>query len=681
MNHQIIKSLYKKEMTDILRDKKTILMMIVVPLILYPLLFIGTMGIMTSIMTSDTREVFMIALYELPNENEIKQFIDEKQSEYDYNFVFYWNENQYSIEDMLKKDKVNAVLSMDLENDDNVEDYIITYSSSDNASATAAGMLENMLKEYREELRIKHIENLDVDIDYYLYPVKYNRDDISTSEETVGSMFGYIIPFLLVTSILMGAMYPAIDATAGEKERGTLETLLTLPVKNIELITSKFLATATVAIAAAFLNVLSMGILGGYFYSSMQASGNIQTEFDIAVYVPSVLLTLLCAIVLALFASAICLCVCIFAKSFKEAQNYTTPVMLVFMFGAMACMLPNIKLANGIELIPIVNIVILISNLFKFEFVWSNIAIVLVSNMAYSILAIIIMTRMFNSEDILFGESSSGIHLLEKRSQMKEKQIPGLGDVFLLFALLLIVVLFAGSLLVVHFGIWGLVGEQLLILLCTVGYCVYIKVDIKDLFHFKCPKLLQCLAAILCWMGAFVLMMLLSAVLTLVFPESAASADNTMVELWENVPFWGILISSAVLPAFCEEMAFRGFLFGTLSKRYHIVPAILWTGIVFGAYHMNIVKLVVVGLLGGLMAYLVYKTESIWISMIVHLLNNSFAVVMTEKEDIMGKLFPVLYSSMTVDQIIKFLLIGIVDLIIGILIIKWCAGDLKRNKA
>ena len=130
-------------------------------------------------------------------------------------------------------------------------------------------MIEKILLDIRKEKTENGLEELGLDPDAVLKPFEYTYLNRATNEENAGYLVGMIVPFLLITSILMGALYPAIDATAGEKERGTLETLLTLPVRNLELIVAKFFATSTVAVGAAFLNIVSMGFMGLYMLDSM----------------------------------------------------------------------------------------------------------------------------------------------------------------------------------------------------------------------------------------------------------------------------------------------------------------------------------------------------------------------------------------------------------------------------
>lgn len=134
-----------------------------------------------------------------------------------------------------------------------------------------------------------------------------------------------------------------MDATAGEKERGTLETLLTLPVGNDELITGKFFAVSTVAVASAVLNLVSMLLMSIYFYAVIQTEDAQKLHINLTDFIPALLIVLLCTVAFALFISAVTMCVTTFARSFKEANNYATPLMLVVMFASFVTFVPNIE--------------------------------------------------------------------------------------------------------------------------------------------------------------------------------------------------------------------------------------------------------------------------------------------------------------------------------------------------
>lgn len=637
MNKKIISALYKKEITDILRDKKTILMMIVVPLILYPLMFLGSMALFSSILSASTSKAYTVALDGVNDPDTMKQYFKDNEEHFKYTFIIKEPGEGETDAAMLEAGTIDAYVAESVS--DNHPYFEIAYRASETDSQTAAGMVEKMLSKYRDELRSEAFIEQGLDEKTMMNPIGFFMKDYSSNEENVGFLMGYILPFLLIVSILMGALYPAIDTTAGEKERGTLETLLTLPVNNMELITAKFLAVSTIAVAAAILNLLSMGGLTAFMASSMNMLSE-NMNVDLASFIPSMGVTFICILVFALFASAVSLCSCIMAKSFKEAQNLTTPIMLIFLLGGMAGMIPSLELTEKTALIPVVNITLLIASIFKFHFDLSIIAIVLFSNIAYSALAVVIMTRLFSSEDILFADSAASFRIMEKRADIKKGQIPGMGDLVLLFAILLLGLLFIGGLFAGKFGLWGVIMEQLMFLVITVFYGWYIKVDFKKLFHFNGFNIRGLAGSVLAWAGAYLILVLLSALLAAFFPENA---DNTaLYDLWGNNPVWLAVVSSALAPAICEEVMFRGFMLGTLENKYSAVKAVILTGILFGAYHMSLNGLIIIGLLGIVQSYIVNRTKSIYLTMITHFINNLLAVLSVLYEEQFTKALPFL---------------------------------------
>ena len=637
MNKKIISALYKKEITDILRDKKTILMMIVVPLILYPLMFLGSMALFSSILSASTSKAYTVALDGVNDPDTMKQYFKDNEEHFKYTFIIKEPGEGETDAAMLEAGTIDAYVAESVS--DNHPYFEIAYRASETDSQTAAGMVEKMLSKYRDELRSEAFIEQGLDEKAMMNPIGFFMKDYSSNEENVGFLMGYILPFLLIVSILMGALYPAIDTTAGEKERGTLETLLTLPVNNMELITAKFLAVSTIAVAAAILNLLSMGGLTAFIASSMNMLSE-NMNVDLVSFIPSMGVTFICILVFALFASAVSLCSCIMAKSFKEAQNLTTPIMLIFLLGGMAGMIPSLELTEKTALIPVVNITLLIASIFKFHFDLSIIAIVLFSNIAYSALAVVIMTRLFSSEDILFADSAASFRIMEKRADIKKGQIPGMGDLVLLFSILLLGLLFIGGLFAGKFGLWGVIMEQLMFLVITVFYGWYIKVDFKKLFHFNGFNIRGLAGSVLAWAGAYLILVLLSALLAAFFPENA---DNTaLYDLWGNNPVWLAVVSSALAPAICEEVMFRGFMLGTLENKYSAVKAVILTGILFGAYHMSLNGLIIIGLLGIVQSYIVNRTKSIYLTMITHFINNLLAVLSVLYEEQFTKALPFL---------------------------------------
>ena len=617
--------------------------MVLLPLLLYPLMIVGMTLLFSAITQSQEETTYQVAFADLGQEREqtLTDLLEKDADTFSYQIsVEPFDENDKTIEQALKDGDYDAVLSYE---ESQKDPYRIYYLEAKDDSGIAATALKELLEDYNKQLQKQKVQQLGLDADEILNPVRYEEVNYSSTEQTMGNMLGDIVPMLVIISIMMGAIYPAIDVTAGEKERGTLETLLTLPVTNFELIMSKFLAVSVIACVSAILNIVSMGAAFGFMFSYMM-EGMGAVTINYATFLPAILFTLLVMVFFALFVTAVSLCICIFAKSFKEANNYITPMMLVFMFGSMVTMVPNIELTEVTAAIPIVNISLMIVQLFSFSYNYALFGIVLLSNIVYSLLAVLILGKIYNSEAVLFSEGMSSLKLFTPRSEMRKGQIPGIGDVVVLICVELLLIFYVGTAAQLKMGFYGTVVVQLLILLFPLLYLWYLKADFKKVLSLQMPKVLHILAALFVWIGGFSLMCMLAVFLTKIFPESTQSMADTMAE-YVRQPFWVLVLVMAVMPAVGEELMFRGFIFGTLKRRWRVLPAMLVTSAIFGIYHMSLSKFFTTALLGFMLVYVVEKTGSIFCSMLMHFCNNLVAVVVMKYSEQASRAVPILTKS------------------------------------
>ena len=614
--------------------------MVLLPLLLYPLMIVGMTLLFSAITQSQEETTYQVAFADLGQEREqtLTDLLEKDADTFSYQIsVEPFDENDKTIEQALKDGDYDAVLSYE---ESQKDPYRIYYLEAKDDSGIAATALKELLEDYNKQLQKQKVQQLGLDADEILNPVRYEEVNYSSTEQTMGNMLGDIVPMLVIISIMMGAIYPAIDVTAGEKERGTLETLLTLPVTNFELIMSKFLAVSVIACVSAILNIVSMGAAFGFMFSYMM-EGMGAVTINYATFLPAILFTLLVMVFFALFVTAVSLCICIFAKSFKEANNYITPMMLVFMFGSMVTMVPNIELTEVTAAIPIVNISLMIVQLFSFSYNYALFGIVLLSNIVYSLLAVLILGKIYNSEAVLFSEGMSSLKLFTPRSEMRKGQIPGIGDVVVLICVELLLIFYVGTAAQLKMGFYGTVVVQLLILLFPLLYLWYLKADFKKVLSLQMPKVLHILAALFVWIGGFGLMCMLAVFLTKIFPESTQSMADTMAE-YVRQPFWVLVL---VMAAVGEELMFRGFIFGTLKRRWRVLPAMLVTSAIFGIYHMSLSKFFTTALLGFMLVYVVEKTGSIFCSMLMHFCNNLVAVVVMKYSEQASRAVPILTKS------------------------------------
>lgn len=625
MNYKQLGTLYKKEILDVIRDKKTILTMVVLPVLLYPLLFLLIMQIMTLVMEEQEASTYHIAYDHVAEEHKqaLNDWIAGDEDELDYILKEVESENPKKD---LEDEEIDAYITVK-ETESQVT-FEIHYMYANTNSNTAAGMLKEEIESYSTRVAEDNAKEQGLDVDKLLYPVVATMDDQSSNESSVGSMLGGIIPFLLITSIVMGCIYPAIDATAGEKERGTLETLLTLPVGNMELIASKFLSVATIAVVSVFMNVLSMGIVVAYLYSTMTAFSDGANELDLGTFIPAILITVCCVIAFSLFISAITMIVCAFAKSFKEANNYVTPISLVVMLTGYVGIIPTIELNTTTSLIPVVNICLMIKNLLVFKYDFTLIVIVLLSNIIYAFVAVWVLSKVYNSESILFGESLSGIKLFEKRSNIKKGSLPSVQESLLIMVVVLLLMVYVGGIVTTSASLQvGLIVQQAFVGILPILAAIYIKADLKKTFSLKLPKIKDLFGAIILGIGGICLNLLVSSVLTTIFPGGAEGMNEQYMQILDGVSFVQGLLLMALLPAVCEEIMFRGYMFTAFKNRMSLTKAIIIVSLLFGVSHMSMIKVLSTAVLGAVLAYAIHKSESIVTSSLIHFANNTLAVV------------------------------------------------------
>ncbi len=652
MNAKIIRTLVKKEMLDVFRDKKTVIMMLVVPIILYPLIFVGAMQLMNFIASSMETQNYRIAVDAEDGDAFLQKLLEKAETERETaeepGAVEAKGESAYEItivddaavsdyETALNEETIDVYVSGRVQ--DGRMQYDVYYLDSVTNSGYAAGIVMDAFDDLRDEMTRQRIAAAGLDVHEILDPIGYEKENLASSEQSLGSIMGAVLPFMLIISLLMGTMYPAIDTTAGERERGTLETILTLPVTNRQLIVSKFITVAVIGMISALLNILSMGGIAFYMYEILEMQTDIGS-FDMMKFVPAILVCMLAIFAFSMFISAVTMCVTSFAKSYKEANNYITPLMLVVMFVGYIGFIPNLELTQAMAMLPVANICLLIKNMLVFKVDYGMIAVVLISNVAYAVVAILFLSKIYDSEAILFSEQKGSLQLFEKRSNLRKGGVPTVSDVWLVVAVTILLVLYVGSLLQVKYGLAGLFGTQLILLLVPLALVLYTKKDVRQTYGFTGTGAAGFLGGSLLITGLYPINSMLASGLTQLFPGSAGNVETVFSGILGDSALVSLLVI-ALAPAICEEMLFRGLILHALKTRYKIASAIFITAALFGFYHMSLVKFIPTGLLGLALCYVVWRTGSIYPAILMHFLNNAYSVIIIYYPEQVGRIFPV----------------------------------------
>lgn len=392
---------YRKELREALRDRRTVITSVVVPLVLFPLLSVG-FGAMISSIVDKTKEqspkvmilggedspVVIASLKATPKIEIVPATSNWKN--------------------LVIEKEVPAVVEIPAGFDKNVADQkelavnIYNYSG-DLKSEIAAGKVDTALKAYRDSVVKNRLEARSMPA-AILTPFEVKQQNIAPPEKSGAALFfGGFIAYIVVFLCLNGGMHPAIDLTAGEKERGTMETILSSPISRAHLVFGKFLLVLTTALATAALSVISMAIsfalVNGFHAKTIQTGDE---GMNVHIGVGAALSVFIMAIPLAVLFSSVLLTIASFAKSYKEAQSYIMPLMFIVIIPAIAAMLPGVDLTPKLALVPILNVSLLCKELVIGTYHWNYIAIIFTSTCAYAAVALFLAVKMFQRESVLF---------------------------------------------------------------------------------------------------------------------------------------------------------------------------------------------------------------------------------------------------------------------------------------
>ena len=208
---------------------------------------------------------------------------------------------------------------------------------------------------------------------------------------------------MVIILSMTGAIYPAIDLTAGEKERGTMETILSSPVSRLDLVLGKFHLVFSASLTTAILSVTSMGLSFAYMGHALSNSQNTSgAGIHMNLGLTSVVAVFLMALPLSVLFSAVLMTIALFAKTYKEAQSYLTPMTFIVVIPAVASVLPGVELNPKLALIPILNTSLVCKEIITGTYHWGSIATIFASTCVYAAIAIFIAVKTFQRESVLF---------------------------------------------------------------------------------------------------------------------------------------------------------------------------------------------------------------------------------------------------------------------------------------
>ena len=632
--------LCQKEMRETLRDRRTIVTLLLMPLLVYPLLSMALNRFLVSAATGTTEQApFTIGVATRGEKNTLDVWLGDPMSQppdaileasggklaklqvYVCDF-----EDVGAIDpvEALKQNRVDIACSIGVGEPPTLE---VTAFNGDVASESA----RRILLERLHWLRMNRAEWVATRLSEYQPPAAISVAAIGEPEAP--SMLGTIVPLVLVLMTITGAVYPAIDLTAGERERGTMESLMASPVPRSYILFSKYVAVVVVALLTAIANLLAM-------FTTLWAGRLLPllTGGDEGFPWIAVLQILGLLVLFSGFFAAVLLSLTSFARSFKEAQAYLIPVMLLSLAPGMLSLMPGVSLSGPLAIAPLINIVILAREVLQGTATAGPALITIVSTVGYAAAAIAVASKLFGNDAVTRTSSQSFGSMLRRPDQVLPAPSPQTAAMML--ALLVPIYYIVSSVLsriapdlpiavslilnatalAVTFG-----GVPLAAVLLT-------RCRITTSYRMKTPGALSVIGAVLIGMGAWGIAhesFVIAEQLGLggLDVDKLAQAKGA-AEKMKAAPAWLLLFSLALTPAVIEELCFRGALFSAFGQVLTPRRLIIVTAMIFGLFHVTtgsvllLERFIPTTLVGLILGWIAYRTKSVWPGIVMHFTYN-----------------------------------------------------------
>ena len=405
MQTKNIKTIFLKELKDTLRDRRTMIFAFLMPVLMMPVIMIGILKLQVSAV-SDIRKEKQVVVVE-----GFDRLPAELQARFEsHDSLTIKLSTDYPGEDLKQEvtsGRIPAFMSvperfsqsLDLESQTDVEVY---YDGAEDRSSVAYEKIRKILTNHREGVVTSRVlkRNLPEEL---LTPYNILDIDLAPPAKQGARFFAMLIPYFIVLTCFLGAMSPATDLGAGEKERGTIETLLVAPATRGEFVIGKYMVVLLTSVSAGILSLTSMALSFKYFANSKEFI-DLKNMMNVQIGFESIALILMVVLPLAGIFAAITLAVSIFAKSAKEAQGYLGMLNFMLVFPAFVSMIPGMKISMQTALIPVINTSLIIKSVLSEPDAinWGLVLVAFFATFAVAAACLVFCKKWFEREEVLF---------------------------------------------------------------------------------------------------------------------------------------------------------------------------------------------------------------------------------------------------------------------------------------
>jgi len=518
-------------------------------------------------------------------------------------------------------------------------DIILFSNSASDKSKLAANRINSAIFKWRSHRLERELREKDIDLGQ-LQIVQPVVNELSSKKHQRASFWSKILPFVIMIWALTGAFYPAIDLCAGEKERGTLETLLCSPAKRSEIVAGKMLTTMLFSMTTSVLNLISMAFTGLFVAKQLGGSGAGALGAIGPPPISAMFWLLIALVPISALFSALSIAVASFARSSKEGQYYLMPLIMIAMPLVMLPMLPSSTLNIGTSLIPLSGLMLLLRALIEGHYTQAlafagPVCMVTVTCCWFAARWAI---GQFDNESVLFRASDRvGVGSLVRLLIRERQATPFIGHAIMCGLLILIFKFFLSISASPQLTWLGFTKTTLVTLVATVLMPTILMALVLTKNPLRSLKLDNLgLRAIpigiflaFCLHPAF---SILSRVVLEIYPPAAeVSAFQSLFDqiIADSPGLWAVILLMAVAPALAEEFAYRGFILTGLQRIKNAWWPILISSLLFGAAHAVIQQSIITFFIGILLAILAVKSKSLLPCMAYHVTHNTLSIVIS----------------------------------------------------
>lgn len=674
MSWRNIKLVWRRELQDQLRDRRTLFMVVVLPLLMYPLMGMSFFQL-SHFMRGHEARVLVVGGDQLAANTELPPLIVDDQFALEL-FDSAADAHRMKVETVpgktipreavkrLTSGKLDAIVVVppkfseklgalrariqaqrdagEPKEEIQIPSPEVKYNLTREASQVAFMRVDRLLQKWQKQIVRKNLKDSGAPAGL-AKAFQVVSQDISGGKGGMIGLWAKLLPFVVFVWALTGAFYPAVDLCAGEKERGTLETLLASPALRSEIVWGKLLTVTTFSMVTAVLNLAGLATTGHFVIKQLGAIGPAGMSAGMGMPPLSAILCLLASLVpIAALFGALSLACASFARSTKEGQYYFMPLFMGIMPLMLLPMSPGVELNLGNSLIPIMGLVLFLRSLLEGQYLAALPYFIPVTLVTFGccLLAIKWAVSQFNQESVLFRESERFDLRLWFKKLVRNRQATPTGTVAVAGMAMIFVFQFFIQPIIASAGFkpgeglltFNVLASQACLLLPALLLTFWLaRSPAKTLLLDRVPRFGHILGAIALAVAAHPVGVAMVNGIRWLYPLDEATLENAKaiseLILPQSSPVWIPLLLVALIPAIVEELTFRGFMLSGLKRSAGPRWGVVLSAVMFGAAHTVFQQSVGAGILGLLLGYLAVTTCSLGPCIAFHATYNSLMVL------------------------------------------------------